>query len=325
VWPHGLPSLLEYFEFIDSVHPSIQFTLEHTGNTGALPFLDTLVKISETGRYTTELFIKPMSANVILHFDSAQPMSVKRATARSQFLRALRLSSPGDPTDRSLEKIDRLFCANGYPPAILRKTRKEAIQTYNRRGTDTHRQRDRNKTKTPLVLPFVDDKLCKKVHGIVNNSKINFQVAWKGGETVGNKLIRSAYSTPPCPGGGRHCHACHAGLAGRCHYKNTVYRIDCTLCPDGQSFYIGESRRAIRKRFNEHLGDARNKRMDSPFGIHQNKHLTTPLTSQNLKVCILARASDGPDRKIKESICIRDQKPTLNTQTFSWPLTPHTD
>ena len=262
-----------------------------------------------------------MSANVILHFDSAQPMSVKRATARSQFLRALRLSSPGEPTIRSIEKITNLFLANGYPPATLRRVRKEALQTHTGAGTQ---QRQSGITRnTPLVLPFVDDSLCHKVQGIVKNSGINFQVAWKGGDTVGHKLIRSAYSSPPCPGGGRHCNTCRAGLAGKCHKKNTVYRIDCTVCPEGKSFYIGESRRAIRKRFNEHLGDARNGRLDSPFGAHQNDHPNTPLTCQNLKVRILSRASDGPDRKIKESIFIRDQKPALNTQTTSWPLTPH--
>ena len=323
VWPHGLPSLLEYFDFLNSVHPSINFTLEHTGDTGTLSFLDTLFKVSETGQYTTELFIKPMSANVILHFDSAQPMTVKRATARSQFLRALRIASSGDPTERSLDKIDRLFQSNGYPPATLRKARREAIHTHAGRGSGTRRQSGRNVPKTPLVLPFVDDKLSHQIQGIVKNSGISFQLAWKGGETVGQKLIRSAHSSPPCPGGGRYCNTCHAGLAGRCHTKNTVYRIDCTLCPEGQSFYVGESRRSIRVRFNEHLGDARHKRTDSPFGIHQNHHLNTPLTCHNLTIRILSRATDGPDRKIKESIYIRDMKPSLNTQTSSWPLTPH--
>ena len=321
VWHHGLPSLLEYVEFLNSVHPSIQFTLEHTATTGTLPYLDTLIKISETGQYTTELFIKPMSANVILHFNSAQPMSVKRATARSQYLRALRLSSPGDPTDLSLQKIDKLFLANGYPRATLHRARQEAIKTHHKTGTQGQRNQLRAH-KTPLVLPFVDDRLCNIVQGIIKSSDIAFQVTWKGGETVGQKLVKSALSPPPCPGGGKRCNACCAGLAGKCHSKNTIYRIDCSICPAGQSFYIGESRRSIRKRFNEHLGDARNKRTDTPFGAHQNQHQHTPLTYKNLKLSILSRATDGPDRKIKESIFIRDLRPTLNTQTSSWPLTP---
>ena len=325
VWPHGLPSLMEYFAFLNTVHPFIKFTLEHSGTNGTLSFLDTLFTITDTGDYTTELYIKPCSANVILHFDSAQPMSVKKATARSQFLRALRISSPGQPAERSQKKISQLFKSNGYPPTILRRAQAEATQTYNRESSrpftrDSSKQKSAE--KTPLVLPFVDDKLCHRIQGIVKQSGLNFQVAWRGGESVGHRLIRSALTSPPCPGGGRHCNTCDAGLAGACHTKNTVYRIDCKLCQENQAFYIGESRRAIRKRFNEHLGDARNRRADSPFGIHQGVHPETPLTSQNLSVRILSRAVDGPDRKIKESIFIRDQKPTLNTQTSSWPLTP---
>ena len=208
---------------------------------------------------------------------------------------------------------------------IRMRARREAERTHQHDHRDRHtrhqRQTDSN-NKTPLVLPFIDDGLCHKVQGIVRNSGLNFRVAWKGGQSVGQRLIRSAHSAPPCPGGGRSCNACHAGLEGRCHIKNTIYRIDCTLCPEGRSFYIGESRRAIRKRFNEHLGDARNRRAESPFGAHQNAHADTPLTSQNLKIRILSRAADGPDRKIKESLYIRDQRPTLNTQTLSWPLTP---
>ena len=62
--------------------------------------------------------------------------------------------------------------------------------------------------------------------------------------------------------------------------------------------------------------------MDPPFGIHQNSHANAPLTYQNLKIRILSRLADGPDRKINEFMYIRDQRPTLNTQTFSWPLAP---
>ena len=240
---------------------------------------------------------------------------------RSQYLRALRLSSPGDPTDRSLQKIDKLFLSNGYPQATLHRARKEAIKTHK---TDTRTKSKRSQLSaytTPLVLPFIDDRLCQIVQSIVKRSDIAFQVAWKGGETVGQKLVKSAFSPPPCPGGGKRCNTCCAGLTGKCHVKNTIYRIDCCACPAGQSFYIGESRRSIRKRFNEHLGDARNKRMDTPFGAHQNEHPHIPLTCKNLKLSILSRAKDGPDRKIKESLYIRDLRPTLNTQTTSWPLT----
>ena len=146
------------------------------------------------------------------------------------------------------------------------------------------------------------------------------RVAWKGGPKMRRKLVRSAFRPVPCPGGGRRCNGCEAGLRGKCHTKNVIYRIDCTLCANGESFYIGETRRSVRLRFNEHIRDAKNNKTETPFGLHQTKHPDVQLDSCNLSIQILHVSKDGPDRKIWESIYIRDLKPTLNTQTSSWLL-----
>ena len=88
----------------------------------------------------------------------------------------------------------------------------------------------------------------------------------------------------------------------------------------GESVYIGETRRSVRLRYNEHLRDAKNHKKDTPFGLHQTKHPDVQLSSANVTIKIIHVAKDGPDRKIWESIFIRDLKPTLNTQTSSWPI-----
>ena len=33
VWTHGKDALLEYFNILNSIHPTIRFTIEHTGDT----------------------------------------------------------------------------------------------------------------------------------------------------------------------------------------------------------------------------------------------------------------------------------------------------
>ena len=40
------------------------------------------------------------------------------------------------------------------------------------------------------------------------------------------------------------------------HKKNVVYKITCGLCDETPSVYIGESKRRVRERFNEHIRDA---------------------------------------------------------------------
>ena len=70
VWTDGPASLKQYIQHINEAHPAIQFTIETTEELHSIPFLDTRITVEPTGKYTTELFIKPMSAGIILLSDS---------------------------------------------------------------------------------------------------------------------------------------------------------------------------------------------------------------------------------------------------------------
>ena len=253
-WTQGKAALLDYFQFLNTTHPTIKFTIEHTSDTGELAFLDTKITISASGTYSSELYVKPMASPVIIHFHSALPMRTKKNTVRSQMLRAIRLSSPGLPRSRSLQIIEDLFIKNGYPPRLVQRLKNETLR---RRQNSTVIKR--GPSPIYLALPFIDDVLCRKVEGIIKSSRLNVRIAWKGGPNLRQKLVRSAYLPPPCPGGGRLCNCCEAGLRGRCQTKNVVYRMDCMLCQKDESFYIGETRRSVRLRYNEHLRDAKTK------------------------------------------------------------------
>ena len=214
----------------------------------------------------------------------------------------MRVSTPGLPRARSLQIIEDLFVKNGYPRHLVQKLEAETL----RRGSGGPSQSDRparsEQSPVYLALPFVDDTLCRRVEGIVRTSHLNVRVAWKGGPNLRRKLVRSAFLPIPCPGGGRHCNCCEAGLRGECRSKNVVYRMDCKLCRMDESFYIGETRRSVRLRYNEHIRDAKNNKTDTPFGLHQAKHPGVQLNHSNVSIKILHVSKDGPDRKIWESI-----------------------
>ena len=112
------------------------------------------------------------------------------------------------------------------------------------------------------------------------------------------------------------CHACEAGVEGKCTTKNVVYKIECKLCQDID--YIGETKRPVRLRFNEHLRDSKNKSKDTPFGDHmRDHHPDTSITASSLRLHILRRCKDVASLKITESKYIRDLRPKLNTQNSS--------
>ena len=156
---------------------------------------------------------------------------------------------------------------------------------------------------------------------MVKASGLNARVAWVSGKTLAKYVIRSALESPPCPAGCKRCNTCEAGLAGRCHIKNVVYKITCNLCSENPATYIGESKRRVRDRFNEHLRDAKNQTKNTPLGDHiALKHPSSIINSTSLKISIQGICKDVADLKIAESVEIRNQRPTLNTQTASWPL-----
>ena len=318
IWPHGPDSLTEYFEYVNTVHPTIKFTLERSDTndiSGQLPFLDTLIKVSPNGQFSTELYIKPAAAPIILPFDSAQPFKLKKAVAKSQFLRALRVSSDPVTARRSTDKMNKLFVSNGYPPRWLAGVERQA-RTQHANKTAKPKQ----KNKIFVSLPFIDDSLTRKVDAALRSVKLNFTATWTNDNTIAKRLVHSALDRPPCRAGNRSCRTCDSGLRSRCMTKNVVYEITCDMCQPPQR-YIGETKRCIRYRFDEHFRDGHNRTLQTPFGDHMLKcHPNQPVPK--LSVAILRRCKDGADRKIAEALAIRDRRPVLNSQLDTWPVLP---
>ena len=209
---------------------------------------------------------------------------------------------------------------NGYPEKvlkrILREVQRKNAPTYRGR-TDPKKYRDGF-----LCLPYVDEALLHKIQSKVKKSGLNVRIAWKNPNKLRNKLIRSALSKPKCPGGPR-CHTCASGFSGDCTQKNVVYRLNCKLCQEkGQnSIYIGETKRPVRLRFNEHLRDALHVTEGTPMGDHFGEHHSSSgVPSVPLQIKILYKSRDHPDRKIAESLLIKRNRPELNSNLSSWPI-----
>ena len=296
--------------------------MENTFQTKQLSFLDTLITVHPSGSYQTELYFKPMTAPIILHYMSCHPMSTKRAVLNAEMKRAIRVSSDKETTNRSIGLIKRLFRQNGYPDTLINKAEKNNL------GIAKRKTENKNKAKTTNIfmrLPYINETVARRVNGILRSSKTGLKAAWVSGPTLSSKLIRSAFTSPPCPSGQRHCHTCDSGLQGKCTRKNVVYQITCRFCEQKKQkeVYIGECTRPVRYRFNEHLSDARLRKPDTPLGDHIAKHhdtLSNAEINKGFRIEIIGMGKDCAEVKIMESIKIRDTKPTLNVMRSSWPL-----
>ena len=281
-----------------------------------------MLTVHRDGTYTTELFIKPMAAPIMLHYQSAHPMKTKRGILISQTKRAIRVSSSPEARNRSLQKIKDLFLHNGYPVNMIDKIFRNNLRPS--RPRRNHHKDTEQGPVTYMKLPYVNEMICHRVNGIIRASKMNIRVAWQSGPTLKSKLVRSALEPPTCRGKTR-CHACPTGLSGKCHTKNVVYKISCKNCGNSNKryFYIGETSRPVRERFKEHLSDARLRRLGTGLGEHildSHLELSHKEINSNFHIEILSRNRDVADNKIDESIKIRDNTPNLNTYAQSWPI-----
>ena len=326
IWTHGQQALLDFVAYLNSLHPTLRFTLEHSGGGVGVPFLDTLVTVVAHGggatRIETELYIKPTNSGIILHYNSAHPAATKHNIVRNQFHRAIRNSSNRVKEEKSIEKIWGLLAQNGYPEKVLGRLLKEV--QFKVRGTSGNvAKKGRNRGGDGfLCLPYVDEKLLCKIQSKVNKSGLNVKLAWRNPQKLKNKLIRSSLSKPRCPGGNR-CHTCASGFSGDCTQKNVVYHLNCKLCHENgqKSNYVGETKRPVRLRFNEHVRNALNESEGTPMGDHFKEcHSSTDVPAIPIELKILYKSRDHPDRKIAESLLIKRNCPELNSNLSSWPI-----
>ena len=179
VWTHGMDRLNHFFNLMNSHNPAIRFTMDHTGSTGKLAFLDTLITTHPSGAYTTELYFKPMTAPIVLHYKSAHPMSTKKAVLNSEIQRAMRVSSDQHAEERSLRIISELFMLNGYPRDVISRM----IQTNRHKSSHKNRKSNSNtgSDNTALIylrLPYINETVVRRVNSIIRSSTAPIKPVW---------------------------------------------------------------------------------------------------------------------------------------------------
>ena len=222
--------------------------------------------------------------------------------------------------EKKLKQSD-LFKVNQYPTALIDRTIRKCVRP--------HHKHPRNRVEQfYMKLPYVDEILTTRVNAAIRLSKAPVRVSWTNNNTLKKNLVTSALSPPPCPSGHKRCHTCANGLQGRCTTRMAIYKITCMTCRDKgvEATYIGQSRRPIRARYNEHLGDARLRNVDTGLGDHTidyHGNMDTKDINSNFHIDILTTRDHEADLRICESVFIREYNPTMNTKSRSWCLTKH--
>lgn len=261
----------EFSEHLNNLHPAIKFTREMEDNN-TIAMLDTRITRSDEGTLSFSVYRKPTHTDQYLQFSSHQPLQHKLGVIRTLSHRATTLCSTEEARNEEMEHLKEVLSVSGYQK-----------WAWNLPGSNITRPRSSSMATTPsrghVSMPYVQgvtEALSRRVR------KLGVSVHPRPINTIRGKLVRPKDKTNKLDNSG------------------VIYKIDCEDCPET---YIGETKRNLRKRVNEH------KRENSPVGAHmlENHH-----HFENAAVDVLDKEPGWFQRGIKEAIYIAAHNPSMN-------------
>ena len=217
--------LQELLEHINNLHPQTQFTKEEESNS-SLPFLDTLVQRNHDKSILVKIYRKPTHTNQYLKYASHNPTSAKQSVITSLFDRADNVVS--NEKDKIEEKhlVSAALQQNGYPKEFIQRTVRKHIRR--KEQSREHPEEEPEHTKS-INLPYIQG-LSEQLKPALNkhNIKATFYT---------QTTLRSLLSKPkdPIPKEDR---------------NNAVYQLNCKDC---EAVYVGETKRTLNIRAEEHI------------------------------------------------------------------------
>ena len=294
--------LLEFRDYINSTHPTLKFTMEHSKKQ--IDFLDLRISLDNTGHLNTTIFRKSTDRNSILHAQSHHPKRLVENIPYGQFLRLKRIcSDPRDFNDKTREMDDR-FKQRGYKTstiqAAINKTkniRRETLLEPVIKNTGDNKITfvSEYNTSSQAIKKIINKhwnilKCDPNLKGICATSP---RYCFKRGKNIKDSVVTSMFKSPSTKPNWLSKELCGNHPCGRCthcsntsttkvfyhpqngkEYKikgfincNTTHVIYMLKCPCGL-VYIGQTKRNLKIRIAEHKAAIRNGNMDYAIARH---------------------------------------------------------
>ena len=285
----------QFLQYLNSRHKNIKFTIEFEENN-EIPFLDILVKHSDSNKLTTSVYRKKTFTGLYTKWDSFTPRRYKINLIRSLTYRHFRICSSPELLQSDLKELRKLLLQNGYP-----------LGTINYHINDVLKK-NKDKLKGPTVstvpkkdliislpyLGFQSDEIAKRIKSCVCKfySFVNPKVVF-----YNNRRIGSFFP--------------YKDKLNRSQRSNVIYRANCWDCAD---FYIGKTKRRLHDRKSEHFKALTYSESSSAIADH------VKTTDHNIKwdhFEILTSGKTDLHCKIKETLLIQELKPPLNVNVTS--------
>jgi|688.fasta_scaffold45346_3 hypothetical protein len=193
LWLHGETTLLQYLDYLNTLHPSIKFTLSFGKQ---VQFLDLTINLTEWGSIHTETFYKPTDTFQYLNANSCHPPSIIQNIPKSQFLRHIRNCSTISNFLKHASILSFNLRKRMYPIKLINnklhsltnKTRAKIIKTKNQQELK----------RTPLIITY-NSNLPNLTEIIKNQLPPELKknppiLSYRIKRTVGSYLIKAKFT-----------------------------------------------------------------------------------------------------------------------------------
>ena len=151
VWTGEQRSLYTMFQYLNSLDPDIQFTLNSSYDE--LDFLDVRVSVVEN-RLETEVFTKPTAGHLYLHPHSSHPPNQIKSIPFSQGLRLNRNTSNAETLKTTMSEFTNHFLDRGYNKELVESQFSKAEGIDRKSLLETASDEQTKMRKFPLVVPY---------------------------------------------------------------------------------------------------------------------------------------------------------------------------
>jgi len=202
--PHDAMHLL------NTLHTSINFTMEEANANGELVFLDTVL-YRKDDKFLTKISYKSTDKHLYLHYRSFHPPSTKKAIPYSQGLRVLRNTTDPSAVDIELNRMMSFFSLRGYPQSLLTETKERLLRRDLKKKPDLLTENDILRSRKPFPLLYDPrflantqrtlKQLHTELHQIYHDlpdfpPEQSPMMAWRRTRNIKDILVRSAFPPP---------------------------------------------------------------------------------------------------------------------------------
>lgn len=232
LWDHGEEQFHTFFDILNTSNPAVKlsYRIEHQ----SIDFLDVTVfkgpNLIKNKTLDTKVFFKPTDTHQLLHKASFHPKHTFSGILKSQLLRFFRICTQKSDFEEACSILFKALRKRGYSARSLRHIKSSLLKEIT----------SEDNIKMPYVTttdqcdyyasPCGYDRLCFTCEHVRSCSSVTSNTT-----NLSYKLKSDL----------------------NCNSSNIIYLIECENC--GKQ-YIGQSKRSLRTRFNNHRNDIENER-----------------------------------------------------------------